>query len=208
MRATTVPQHTRCRSRKNSSRCASGTVACEEGEWSAFGPKTLFAIGRQVRAGLDSATAQEGTPRRTESAIAARSLFEATEMYPGAERWPPGYSGRMPARSPQTPAAQRLNPARPHPGSGTPILPSDCLSRDRSHKRSRLDLSSGRRRPKEDGGVRRGFLARAIGHPFQIDTPGPKSSDQFPSVSIRASPRIDITAANGHGKWRFTGRRQ
>lgn len=118
VRATTVPQHTRYRSRKNSSRCASGTVACEEGEWSAFGPKTLFAIGRQVRAGLDSATAQEGTPRRTESAIAARSLFEATEMYPGAERWPPGYSGRMPARSPQTPAAQRLNPARPQPGSG------------------------------------------------------------------------------------------
>lgn len=58
------------------------------------------------------------TAPRTESALAARSLFEATEMYPGAERWPPGYSGRMPARSPQTPAAQRLNPARPHPGSG------------------------------------------------------------------------------------------
>ena len=50
--------------------------------------------------------------------------------------------------------------------------------------------------------------ARAIGHPFQIDTAGPKSSDRSQSVSISESPRIDITAANGYGKWQFPGPRQ
>lgn len=55
----------------------------------------------------------------------------------------------------QRSGSTRLAPTQ---DQGTPILPSDCLSRDRSHKRSRLDLSSGRRRPKEDGGGAPRFL--------------------------------------------------
>jgi hypothetical protein len=72
----------------------------------------------------------------------------------------------------------------------------------------RLDLSRTGVDPRKMEGVRRGSFPRAIGHPFQIDTPGPKSSDPFPLVGIGASPRIDITAANGHGKWQSPGRRQ
>lgn len=149
------------------------------------------------------------TAPRTESALAARSLFEATEMYPGAERWPPGYSGRMPARSPQTPAAQRLQPGSPPPRiRGHPSCHQTAFRETGRVREAGWIFPRDDADPRKMEGVRRGFLARAIGHPFQIDTPGPKSSDQFPSVSIRASPRIDITAANGHGKWRFTGRRQ
>ena len=54
----------------------------------------------------------EGRRASTESAIAARSLFETTEMYPGTERWPPGYSGGMPG-----PFSRDAGSAAAQPGS-------------------------------------------------------------------------------------------